>query len=82
MTIKDIYTMGLNRPRTEEEKRHQSEVMRGRTTPPEVRAKISASMKKYNENNPGSMNSRIVGLKEYHKRAQELIKKYGMNDEN
>ena len=80
MTLKDIIDMALNRKRTEAEKQHQSEVMKGRITPPEVRAKISASMKKYNVENPSDVIKRIDGLRAYHKRAQELIERYGKED--
>lgn len=73
--------MALNRPRTEAEKQHQSEVMRGRITPMEVRAKISASMKKYHSENQVNLQPRMDGLRAYHKRAKELIEKYGMNEQ-
>lgn len=68
--------MALNRPRTEEEKKHQSEVMRGRITPPEVRAKISASMKKYYRDNNVDFTPRIEGLRAYHNIASKVYEKY------
>lgn len=68
--------MALNRPRTAEEKRHQSEIMKGRTTPLEVRQKISASMKKYYSENNVDFSPRIEGLRQYHNIASKIYERY------
>jgi len=66
--------MAMNRKHTPEEIRKISASMKGKTKSPEVRQKISDTMKQWAINNPSEMQVRINRLTEYQREARDLMK--------